>query len=780
MIPGATLGHYRIDRKLGAGGMGEVWLAQDSKLDRAVALKVLPAEFARDPERMRRFAQEARAASALNHPNVAHIYEIGESGGLHFIAMEYVEGDSLKTKTGGSMDSAEILDIGVQIADALDEAHSKGVTHRDIKPGNIMLTARGQVKVLDFGLAKLDAASAADAATIDATPTGILLGTPSYMSPEQALGRPVDHRSDLFSLGVVLYEMATGRVPFSGANAVETIHRITTAQPDAIARFHYDLPPEVERIIRKCLEKDRERRYQSAREVLVDLRNLKRDSDPGTTAAPVAPARRRYVLATLAVAVLALSGLALYLAAQRGKPIDSLAVLPFANASNNPDAEYLSDGITESISSSLSKLPKLRVVPRSMVFRYKGREVDAQKAGRELNVRAVLTGRVMERGGNLIIRAELTDVAAESQLWGEQYNRKVADIFAVQEEISKEISERLRLRLTGEEQKRLTKRYTENAEAYQLYLKGRYYWDKRTPQAFNRAMGQFEQALEKDSGYALAYGGLADCYNTLGWYGVLSPKESFPKARAAATRALGIDEALAEPHTSLGWIKAFYDWDWPGAEREYRRAMELNPNYSTAHMWYGGFLRGQGRLDEAMAEVRRAQEVDPLSLVINAAVGVTLHFRRQYDQAIEQYRKTVEMDPNFPLTRLWLGMAYEQKKMYEAAVAEFQKASELFEGEPIGLAGLGHAYAVSGRTAAARKVLEELNQLRQRRYVSAYFMALPYAGLGEKDQAWAWLEKAYEERASWLSDQFKVDPRFDSLRSDPRYQDLLRRMNLPP
>lgn len=481
------------------------------------------------------------------------------------------------------------------------------------------------------------------------------------------------------------------------------------------------------------------------------------------------------------VALAALLALAAWLTMLRGRGevIDSLAVLPFVNVSADPNTEYLSDGISESIINSLSQLPNLRVMARSTVFRYKGKDTDPQKVGQELRVRAVLTGRLLQRGDTLIVQTELVDAEKGSQLWGAQYNRPVADVLAVQEDISREISQNLRLRLSGEEKQRLTKHSTENAEAYQLYLKGRYYWNKRTPQGFRKATEYFEQAIEKDPGYALAYTGLADCYSVLDWYGLVAPKECSPKAQAAATKALAIDDTLAEAHASLGFLKALYEWDWSGSERELKRAIELNPNYSATHLWYTNFFSGQGRLDEALAEGRRALELDPLSLVNNSALGNTLYYRRQYDQAIEQYRKALEMDPNFPLAHLGLGMAYEQKGMYAAAITELQKATELFEGEPIGLAALGHAYAVSGKKQEARKILEELDQLRKRRYVSAYYIAAIYAGLGEKDQAWAWLEKAYEERASWLNVRFKVDPRFDSLHSDPRYQDLLRRMNIP-
>jgi len=788
-MTGKTVSHYRVLEKLGGGGMGVVYKAEDTRLRRSVALKFLPEEFSKDRQALERFQREARAASALNHPNICTIYDIGEHEGQPFIVMELLEGQTLRQRIAAKpLPNIEVLDLSAQIADALEAAHAKGIAHRDIKPANLfVVTGRGQAKILDFGLAKLVAErkipQEGDTTLSEelVTNPGTALGTVAYMSPEQARGADTDARTDLFSFGVVLYEMATGSLPFKGNTTAVLFDAILNKTPAAPSRLNPEVPPELERIIHKALEKDREARYQSAKDLLVDLRRLKRDTDSARSAAsaPIFASPRRRVVALAAMALVVAIAAFFYLLVDRNKTIDSLAVLPFVNVGADPNTEYLSDGITENLINSLSQLPKLRVVPRNRVFRYKGRETDTEKIGHELNVQAVLTGRVVQRGDSLNIQTELVDVAVDSQIWGRQYTRKFSEIIPLQEEIAKEVSVKLRLRTTGEEQKRLTKRYTENAEAYQLYLKGRFYWDKRTPQGFKKATEHFEQALEKDPSYALAYAGLADCYLVLGWYGVLSPKDSFPKVRAAATKALGIDDGLAEPHASLGWEKTVYEWDWPGAEKEYKRAFELNPNYSTAHMWYAVSLRGQGRLDEALVEARRAQEMDPLSLANNASLALVLHLKRQHDQAIEQFIKTVEMDPNFPLTRLWLGIAYEQRKMYEAAVREFQKASELFEGEPVGLAALGHAYAVSGRTSEARKVLQQLNQMRQGgRYVSAYFMALPYVGLGQKDQAWAWLEKAYEERAGWLGTEFKVDPRFDSLRSGPRYQDFLRRMGL--
>src|SRR5215813_8476584 len=537
---GTCLGRYEIRSQLGAGGMGEVYLVWDTRLERKVALKVLPVDVASEQGRMRRFVQEAKAASALSHPNIAHVYEIGEAEGISFIAIEYVEGQALSARIGGRpLDLDEIVDICIQIADALEEAHTKGITHRDIKPSNIILSTRNRVKVLDFGLAKIarpaEQALASDIATQLKTNPGMVLGTVQYMSPEQALGREIDHRTDIFSLGVVIYEMATGRLPFCGATATEIVDRIIHAQPEAIGRFNYNAPAELQRIVRKSLEKDRERRYQSMRELLVDLKNLKRDSNAGPTTAP--KARR----------------------VRSRKAIHSLAILPFVNTSADPTTEYLSDGITESIINSLSQLPKLRVMARSTVFRYRGREVNSQEVGRELDVGAVLAGRVLHVSGRLIIGVELIDVIDGSQLWGEQYQRNVSAILDVQEEISRELSEKLRLKLTGNDRKRLVRRHTENIQAYHLYLKGRYYWNRRNEEDLLKGLDCFQEAIKIDPNYALGYAGLADCYITLSGLGFLPSNEGYPKARTAALKALEIDGMLAEAHTSLARIRSSFD-----------------------------------------------------------------------------------------------------------------------------------------------------------------------------------------------------------------------------
>jgi eukaryotic-like serine/threonine-protein kinase len=785
-----SISHYRIIKKLGEGGMGEVYLAQDTQLDRTVALKVLPASVAHNRERMRRFLQEARAAAALHHPHLAHIYEIGEAGGTSFIVMEHVEGQTLDARINGRpLGVDEIVKIGMETADALAEAHAKGITHRDIKPSNIMVTPRGGVKILDFGLAKITAPNTEDAAsnhpTVIKTTPGAVLGTVAYMSPEQALGREVDHRTDVFSLGVVLYEMATGRRPFTGTTPTETIDRIAHAQPEAMARFNYNITAELERIIRKCLEKDRERRYQSAHELVVDLKNLRRDSNLAASkvervASRQQSAQRRFLVVGLALVLLAAIGVGVFLLAGRSKTaIDSVAVLPLVNVGGDPETEYLSDGITESLINRLSQLPNLKVIARSSAFRYKGRDVDARTAGRELGVSTVLTGRVIKRGDNLSISVELVDIRDNSQLWGDQYNRQFFDILTVQREISQEVSERLRMRLTSEERQQLAKSYTDNTEAYQLYLKGRYFWNKRTDEGMRKGIEYFRQAIDVDPGYSLAYTGLADSYNFLGAFGiaVLPPGDAMPKAKSAAMKALEIDDSLAEAHTSLAFVRLYYDWDWPGAEREFQRAIELNPNYAPAHQWYSHLLMATGRTGESISAAKRATEIDPLSLPANMNVGWQYHWARQYDLAVEHSRKPLEMDPNFEQGHWGLGLAYEQKGMFEEAAAEFQKAMALSGDNPVYVAALGHAYAVGGKRADALRVLDELVEQWKLRYISPYWVATLYVGLGEQEQALRWLEKAYAERSGgliWLG----VDPRMDSLRSELRFAALMHRVGL--
>ncbi len=775
------LGHYRLLSRLGAGGMGEIHLAEDTRLGRKVALKILPAEFVADADRVRRFEQEARAVSALNHPNILVIYEIGKERGIHFIATEFIEGQTLRQKLEeGKLKICETLDLAAQIAEALQAAHATGIIHRDIKPENIMLRPDGYVKVLDFGLAKLAETQNAERGARNEEQTvsdihsssfrdhpftnpGTVMGTAHYMSPEQARGLKVDARSDIFSFGIVLYEMLAGQKPFTGQTLSDVLAAILRADPPPLS----SLPIELDRCIAKSLCKDCNARYQTISELLSDLKRL----------------RQRLEFEDQATVILDSSNLSAItrISSAPRKPrlrktIDSLAVLPLINASRDPNLEYLSDGITESIINTLSNLPKLRVVPRSTVFRYKGKNVDPQEAGEELGVRAVFSGRIVQVRDAIILKAELIDVAHQSQLWGEQYRHKSNDIFALEAELSEDISEKLRLRLTGEEKKKLVKRYTENTEAYHLYLKGRYFTNKRTTDWIKKGIEHFQQAIDLDPNYALAYAGLADAYSFLASStGGHPPRDSYPKAEAAALQALELDDTLGEAHSTLGFCRLLFDWDFAGAEREYKRAIELSPNYANAHDGYSFYLKATGQHEAAIQSCQRAQELDPLSMFATLSLGWAYYFARDYDRALIQARKVLDLDANFGFAHWHAGKTYLQKGMFTEAVASLRQALNLIGGTPPFISFLGHAYARAGKQREARQMLTQLLRLSNKQYVSSYFIAILYLGLGEMDQTFAWLEQAYEERSGFLA-FLGVEPMLDDLRGEARFEDLLGRV----
>jgi eukaryotic-like serine/threonine-protein kinase len=753
LTPGSRLGPYEILSAIGAGGMGEVYRAKDSRLGREVAIKVLPERLAADRDLVRRFEQEARAVAALSHPNVLTLYDIGREGDRLYAVTELLEGETLRTRLVHAAPSwAKAVEITIAIAEGLSAAHSRGIIHRDLKPENIFLTSDGRVKILDFGLARWkpplpSSEDATSAPTAAGTEPGWTMGTIGYMSPEQIHGDRADVPSDLFALGCVLYEAATGRRAFAGRTSAETMTAVLRDPAPELSAADPNAPAELSRIIGHCLEKDPSQRFQSARDLAFALRAV-----ASAAAGPKISSGQR-------------------------RAIDSIAVLPLSNAAGDAEAEYLCDGITETIISRLSRLNGLRVMSRSSVFRYKGADVDPIAAGRALNVGAVVSGRVLHRGDDLVVRAELVDLSDGSQLWGEQYNRKMADVFAVENEIATQISENLRLRLSGEEKQSLTRGSTQSAEAYRLYLQGRFYWNKRTGEGIRKGIEYFRRAIEADPSYAGAYAGLAHSYGVLGFHAIEPPGETFPKAKAAAMRALELDPTLAEARAPLAYSVFYHDWDWKTAESEARRCLEEAPGDATAHNYYASFLTALGRFDEALRLWQRAKELDPLSLINRAATGWCLFFARRYEEAIRESEKTLEMDPTFVIAHGVLGLASGRLSNHARAIEELRKAVEVSSSTRY-LADLAYAFAKAGREDEARATLADLERLSSTRYVSPYFVAEAHAALGETERAFSRLEEAFAERSHGLT-FLKSDPNLDDLRPDPRFAGLMRRVGLP-
>ena len=802
LVIGEKFGHYKVQSAIGAGGMGEIYRASDIRLRRDVAIKILPENLMQDASAIERFRREAHAASALNHPNILTIFDIGEHDKTHFIATEFVEGQTLRQKMlDSSLKLAEVLDIAVQTANALVAAHEAGIVHRDIKPENIMIRTDGYIKVLDFGIAKLVEIRNADfgmrieeAETLvqslpnnphsalripQSTLPGMILGTAFYMSPEQARGLTVDARSDIFSLGVVIYEMIAGKLPFSGATIADIIAAILKSEPQPLAEIVKNLPPELERIIGKTLAKNLAERYQTMKDLLSDLKSVRKRLAFETELQRIHISSDGFS-SERATQILSKTLIAPTRKTRTRKAIDSLAVLPFVNDRDDAETEYLSDGITECIINSLSKLPKLRVVPRSTVFRYKGQETDPQEIGRELGVRAVFSGRVVQIGESLIVKAELVDIANEAQIWGEQYRREMTDIFTLLEEISEDISQNLKLKLSGEEKKRLAKRYTENTEAYQFYLKGRYFvTTKRTEEWIKKGIEYFQKAIDLDPNYALAYSGIAEAYGFLasstgGW----SPRKAYPKAKAAAGKALELDETLGEAHCSLGFSYLLYDWNFAEAEYQFKRAIELSPNYPNSHDGYGFYLKAVGQHAEAIEKCQLVQKLDPLSPFAHVSLGYGYYFARDYEKAIDECNKALEMDKNSTFAYRNLGLAYLQQGKLAKAIEALSNAVKFSCGGLAFESYLGFAYAVAGKRAEALEVLTSLEDMDKERYVPAYNFAIIYAGLGDFDKAFEWFEQARKERSGFLP-FLKVEPIVDSLRGDSRFENLLKRIGLP-
>jgi serine/threonine-protein kinase len=749
---GDRLGPYEVVAAIGAGGMGEVYRARDSRLDRDVAIKILPGHLSKQPRAASRFEREIKAVAALSHPNIVAIFDVGTALDVTYAVTELLEGETLRAHLRrGAMTWRKAAEIAAGLADGLGAAHSKGIVHRDLKPENVFLTTDGRVKILDFGIARFRPAEplSDEAVTREDTEAGTILGTVGYMSPEQVCAAPVEPASDLFSLGCVLYETLCGQRAFQGRTPAETMSAILRDAPADLAELGIQIPAELERLITGCLEKNPSDRLQSARDLASDLRAML----TGSAVLDAAPSAF-------------------------GKALHSIAVLPFVNTAGEAEAEYLSDGITESIINRLAQIAQLRVIPRSTIFRYKGKDTDPQTVGRDLKTRVVLTGRVIQRGDGLLIGAELIDVAQGSQLWGERYNRKITEILTLEEEIATRISESLRMKLTGEQRKRLAKRFTGDSEAYQLYLKGRYHWLQRTPEGIRKGIEHFQQAIEKDPAYALAHSGLADCYGILSLYSAIPSKVGFAKAKAAAAAAVGLDPDLAEGHTSLAFVLGSGDWDWVAAEKGFQRAIELNPAYWVAPYYYGLALTHWGRYEEAERQIRNAQDLEPLSAIIMHAAAWHAIATRRYPKAISHCLKGLEIDTNFPLLRYWLGLAYQGELRYDEAIQELERTVQLFERSSFSVGFLANALAASGNHEAALKLLEELLDAAVHRHVDAYPVALIYAGLGDPDRALEWLEKACDAHSGLLTFHVMGDPRLDQLRAVPRFRRILERMGL--
>ena len=777
---GKTISHYKILEKLGEGGMGIVYKAQDTKLDRVVALKFLPPHIGTDAEEKKRFIHEAKAASAIDHNNICTVYEIDETeDGQMFIAMARYEGETLKEKIArGPLKLEEALDVAIQVSEGLSKAHEKGIVHRDVKPANIFLTQDGVAKILDFGLVKL-------AGRTKLTKTGTTLGTVAYMSPEQARGKDVDHRSDIWSLGIILYEMVTGQLPFKGDYEQAVVYSIVSEEPEPITGIRTGVPMELERIINKALAKRQDERYQGMGDLLVDLRSLSKaleSKEAGFTERRVQrrmPNRKRFLIfgfAVLFVVILPVIGYLLF--GGRGGSIESIAVLPLDNISGDESQEYFAEGMTDALITELSKISALRVISRTSIMQYKGVRRPLPAIARRLNVDAVVEGSVMHAGNKVRITATLIRAAPEQQLWADHYERDLRDILTLQKDVARAIVQQIEIKLTPTEQANLMRKKVVDPEAHKLVMLGRFFMYTVIPESIQKGITQFQKALEIDSSSALAYSGLADAYTILGNFALLEPHLTFSKAKAFAEKALEIDDTLAEAYVQLGYLKMIYDWDWVGAEEAFQKAIEINPGYSYAYLLYAFYFTAQGRFDEGIETMYKGVELNPVSILENTILGYHFLMAGRGDEAIAQLSTSLEMDPAFTEALWYLGLAYEEQKMIPEAIATYKKAIHHSGGMATYSAALAHAHAISGNIEEAEKILDELLTLSRQKYVSSYDIAVIYAGLDRRDQAIAWLQKAFEQRDGWIAGWIKVDPRLSHLHTDERFIEILKKIGL--
>jgi serine/threonine-protein kinase len=789
---GQILLNYCVVEKIGEGGQGTVYKVLDTTLDRPAVIKVLPPDLTDSASNLVRFEREAKLASSLDHPNICTIFGLHKVGDIQFIAMQYVEGRNVRELVDGKpLDLRRALAIAVQVTDALAAAHARGIVHRDIKARNVMVTRSGTVKILDFGLAKLIETPQSVSSDPQLTEVGVPYGTSTYAAPEQAQGFKADHRADIFSTGVLLYEMLAGTWPFRGKTALDVRYAVVYHKPKPIIEARGEDSPALRRIqdiLDKALAKVPEDRYQRIEDMRTDLQAVLREIDTDATLgntltdAPlvIKPAKFWTTSRAIAAAILLLLALA-FIAFQTYKPaagstaINSLAVLPFANS--DPSSEYLSDGITESLIESLSRVPNLKVKSRSTVFHYKGGEADPKKIGRELGVHALLSGRVVQTGDNLEVSVELIDVRDDSHIWGERYARKVSEIVALPQQISRDVSQRLRSRSDDVDHSQLTSNYSPDSEAYRLYLQGRYNWNKRTVEGLQSGIDYFGQAIMRDQDYALAYAGLADCYLLLNVYNVTSADDSFPKAEAASKKALSINESLAEAHTSLGFVTYRYRLRWDEAEQHFKKAIALNPSYATGHQWYASYLAAANRMNEAVAEGKTAHELEPFSLTIYSDYVRTLYYAGRLEEARREVQKLRETDQEFARAHYELGLILEEEGKLEEAIAEFKTALKSSPDNIFALTALGHSQALAGKRSDAQKVISRLQQLSKQQYVSPFHIAVVYAGLDERKLALDWLEKARQERFN-LVPFIKVDPVLKNLRSEARFIELAKGLGL--